>query len=139
MRAIPHDIERLRDPSIISALSFDHLSLASLNRRMFFSKHVFEVPMSFCVSRERTSGGGQLNACPLDCKNEPEVSVCGSDGSIYRNECEMQMLNCGCVYLSRGARRFCSPRFASRQLHVHIIAGRLVLAREITGRLTDRR
>ncbi|GAB1867846.1 Serine protease inhibitor dipetalogastin [Camponotus japonicus] len=55
-------------------------------------KHVFEVPMSFCVSRERTSGS---NACPLDCKNEPEVSVCGSDGNIYRNECEMQMLNCG--------------------------------------------
>ncbi|KAG5305573.1 AGRIN protein, partial [Acromyrmex insinuator] len=55
-------------------------------------KHVFEVPMSFCVSRERTSGS---NACPLDCKDEPEVSVCGSDGNIYRNECEMQMLNCG--------------------------------------------
>lgn len=52
--------------------------------------------MSFCVSRERTSGG-QLNACPLDCKNELEAPTCGSDGSIYRNECEMQMLNCGSV------------------------------------------
>jgi len=62
-----------------------------------FSKHVFEVPMSFCVSRERTSGS---SACPLDCKNEPEVSVCGSDGNIYRNECEMQMLNCGCVSIT---------------------------------------
>ncbi|CAD1476030.1 unnamed protein product, partial [Heterotrigona itama] len=57
-------------------------------------KHVFEVPMSYCVSLERTSGG-QSNACPLDCKNEPEVPTCGSDGSIYKNECEMQMLNCG--------------------------------------------
>ncbi|XP_015171859.1 PREDICTED: serine protease inhibitor dipetalogastin [Polistes dominula] len=57
-------------------------------------KHVFEVPMSFCVSRERTSGS-QLNACPLDCRHEPEVPTCGSDGNIYRNECEMQMLNCG--------------------------------------------
>lgn len=64
---------------------------------LIFSKHVFEVPMSFCVSRERTSGS---NACPLDCKNEPEVSVCGSDGNIYRNECEMQMLNCGCVFVT---------------------------------------
>lgn len=62
-----------------------------------FSKHVFEVPMSYCVSLERTSGG-QTNACPLDCKNEPEVPTCGSDGSIYRNECEMQMLNCGLVW-----------------------------------------
>ena len=61
-----------------------------------FSKHVFEVPMSYCVSLERTSGG-QTNACPLDCKNEPEMPTCGSDGSIYRNECEMQMLNCGLV------------------------------------------
>lgn len=52
--------------------------------------------MSYCVSLERTSGG-QTNACPLDCKNEPEVPTCGSDGSIYRNECEMQMLNCGLV------------------------------------------
>lgn len=59
-----------------------------------FSKHVFEVPMSFCVTRERTSGS-VASSCPLDCKDEPEVQVCGSDGSIYRNECEMQMLNCG--------------------------------------------
>lgn len=57
-------------------------------------KHVFEVPMSYCVSLERTSGS-QSNACPLDCKSEPEVPTCGSDGSIYKNECEMQMLNCG--------------------------------------------
>ncbi|KAG8037555.1 hypothetical protein G9C98_005765, partial [Cotesia typhae] len=58
------------------------------------SKHVFEVPMSFCVSRERNSGSVG-NACPLDCKDEPEVQVCGSDGNIYRNECELKMLNCG--------------------------------------------
>lgn len=52
--------------------------------------------MSFCVSHERTSGS-QLNACPLDCNSEPEVATCGSDGSVYRSECEMQMINCGSV------------------------------------------
>lgn len=52
--------------------------------------------MSYCVSLERTSGG-QTNACPLDCKYEPEVPICGSDGNVYKNECEMQMLNCGSV------------------------------------------
>nr|BAM19105.1 follistatin [Papilio polytes] len=55
-------------------------------------KHVFEVPMAFCVSQERTSGG---ESCPTDCSGQKEKLVCGSDENIYRNECEMKMLNCG--------------------------------------------
>lgn len=56
------------------------------------SKHVFEVPMAFCMSQERTSGG---EACPNDCSGFKEKLVCGSDESLYRNDCEMKMLNCG--------------------------------------------
>ncbi|XP_021926798.1 serine protease inhibitor dipetalogastin isoform X1 [Zootermopsis nevadensis] len=55
-------------------------------------KHVFEVPMSFCVSHERNANG---NGCPLNCEGEDESLTCGSDGNIYRNECELKMLNCG--------------------------------------------
>ncbi|KPJ18481.1 Agrin [Papilio machaon] len=57
-----------------------------------YKKHVFEVPMAFCVSQERTSGG---EYCPTDCSGHKEKLVCGSDENIYRNECEMKMLNCG--------------------------------------------
>ncbi|PSN57361.1 hypothetical protein C0J52_02897 [Blattella germanica] len=55
-------------------------------------KHVFEVPMSFCVSHERNAHG---NGCPLNCEGEDENLTCGSDGNVYRNECELKMLNCG--------------------------------------------
>lgn len=48
--------------------------------------------MSFCVSQERTSGG---EACPKDCLGQKDKLVCGSDEMVYRNECEMKMLNCG--------------------------------------------
>ncbi|XP_067000155.2 serine protease inhibitor dipetalogastin [Anabrus simplex] len=55
-------------------------------------KHVFEVPMSFCVSHERNANS---NGCPMNCDGEPERATCGSDGNVYRNECELKMLNCG--------------------------------------------
>lgn len=55
-------------------------------------KHVFEVPMAFCVSQERTS---HSIGCPAGCSNEIEKPTCGSDGYIYRNECELKLLNCG--------------------------------------------
>jgi hypothetical protein len=55
---------------------------------------VFEVPMSFCVSHERNANG---NGCPLNCEGEDESLTCGSDGNVYRNECELKMLNCGYV------------------------------------------
>ncbi|XP_077283226.1 agrin-like [Arctopsyche grandis] len=61
-------------------------------------KHVFEVPMAFCVSQERTSGG---EACPSDCNTAKDKPVCGSDENVYRNECEMKMLNCGTVSRKR--------------------------------------
>ncbi|XP_054274244.1 serine protease inhibitor dipetalogastin [Macrosteles quadrilineatus] len=56
-------------------------------------KHVFEVPMAFCVSQERTPGAAA--ACPTSCAGERERLTCGSDGNIYRSECELKMLNCG--------------------------------------------
>nr|CAD7434128.1 unnamed protein product [Timema monikensis] len=55
-------------------------------------KHVFEVPMSFCVTQERSGNG---NGCPLSCDGQLERPTCGSDGNIYRHECELKMLNCG--------------------------------------------
>ncbi|KAF5283957.1 hypothetical protein FQR65_LT13649 [Abscondita terminalis] len=57
-------------------------------------KHVFEVPMAFCSSQERTS---HSLSCPLGCANEIEKPTCGSDGNIYKNDCEIKMLNCGSV------------------------------------------
>lgn len=56
-------------------------------------KHVFEVPMAFCMSQERNPGAAA--ACPTSCTGDRERLVCGSDGNIYRSECEMKMLNCG--------------------------------------------
>ncbi|KAE8749033.1 hypothetical protein FOCC_FOCC004200 [Frankliniella occidentalis] len=65
-------------------------------------KHVFEVPMSFCMTQERTSGGSGGAAasaasasCPTSCDGEKERLTCGSDGNVYRSECELKMLNCG--------------------------------------------
>lgn len=55
---------------------------------------MFEVPMSFCVSHERNANG---NGCPLNCEGEDGSLTCGSDGNVYRNECELKMLNCGYV------------------------------------------
>lgn len=57
-------------------------------------KHVFEVPMAFCLSQERNRIGSS-NACPVNCDKEKERLTCGSDGNVYRSECEMKMLNCG--------------------------------------------
>ncbi|CAH0386305.1 unnamed protein product [Bemisia tabaci] len=56
-------------------------------------KHVFEVPMAFCMTQERNRNGAS-NACPVSCDDEKDRLTCGSDGNIYRNECEMKMLNC---------------------------------------------
>ena len=57
-------------------------------------KHVFEVPISFCMSQER-NGGNQVEDCPTDCSNSQQQLVCGSDGNIYSSLCELKMLNCG--------------------------------------------
>jgi len=57
-------------------------------------KHVFEVPMAFCLSQERNRIGS-ANACPVNCDKEKDRLTCGSDGNVYRSECEMKMLNCG--------------------------------------------
>ena len=52
-------------------------------------KHVYEVPVPFCLNRlYRTE-------CPLDCSDKAFDPVCGSDGNIYSNVCEMKKLTCG--------------------------------------------
>lgn len=60
-------------------------------------KHVFEVPISFCMSQERTgsAAGNAAEDCPTDCTKAPKVLVCGSDGNVYSSKCELKMLNCG--------------------------------------------
>lgn len=61
-------------------------------------KHVFEVPISFCMTQERTGGASNyLGDCPTSCDNEEDKIVCGSDGNVYSSQCELKMLNCGLV------------------------------------------
>ncbi|KAF4521567.1 hypothetical protein B566_EDAN001287 [Ephemera danica] len=38
---------------------------------------------------------GQEEECPESCGNDEGVVVCGSDGNVYRSECEMKMQTCG--------------------------------------------
>lgn len=53
-------------------------------------RHIFETPMVHCRPQVRTTGG-----CPITCKGEKLSPVCGSDGNIYDNECDMRRLTCG--------------------------------------------
>lgn len=64
-------------------------------------KHIFEVPMSYCMMQEQRTAniaGNQALDCPTDCARVPQQLVCGSDGNIYSSTCELKMLNCGYVY-----------------------------------------
>lgn len=67
-------------------------------------KHIFEVPISFCMTQERTgTAGNQVEDCPTDCSKTEQKMVCGSDGNIYSSSCELKMLNCGWVRFWCGA------------------------------------
>lgn len=52
-------------------------------------KHVYEVPVPFCLNQLYRT------ACPTDCANEDLEPVCGSDGNVYPNLCQMKKLTCG--------------------------------------------
>lgn len=59
-------------------------------------KHVFEVPLSYCMTQERNGNkNNYIDDCPTDCSGEQRETICGSDGNIYNSLCEMKMLNCG--------------------------------------------
>lgn len=61
-------------------------------------KHIFEVPMSYCMSQEQRTAniaGSSAIDCPTDCAKVPQQLVCGSDGNIYSSMCELKMLSCG--------------------------------------------
>lgn len=58
----------------------------------FIRRHVFEIPITNCIPRERA-----VADCPLNCDGHSGQPVCGSDGNIYANACELKMLNCGWV------------------------------------------
>lgn len=64
-------------------------------------RHVFEVPLSFCMSQETRNSNNYLNDCPTSCENEEQKTVCGSDSNIYPSLCELKMLNCGLVFFQR--------------------------------------
>ncbi|XP_049834281.1 serine protease inhibitor dipetalogastin [Schistocerca gregaria] len=76
-------------------------------------KHVFEVPMAFCVAGDRLASPSSAKDCPLSCQGQPLKPTCGSDGAVYRSDCELRMLNCGAQgrrKISRVDIEKCRPR-----------------------------
>ena len=56
-------------------------------KRRTCGQHVIAVPLHHCTATE---------SCNAKCDRKVQ-SVCGSDGKIYRNLCEMQNKNCGYI------------------------------------------
>lgn len=52
-------------------------------------RHVYEMPVPFCLNKMYRTN------CPMDCSDQKTEPTCGSDGNIYRNECELKKMTCG--------------------------------------------
>ncbi|XP_065352950.1 serine protease inhibitor dipetalogastin-like [Cloeon dipterum] len=58
-------------------------------------KHVFEIPMKYCKSLTQERNALPTIDCPTTCDDEPVEKICGSDGNVYDNECDMKSNTCG--------------------------------------------
>ena len=72
-------------------------------KRKNCGKHVYEVPAPFCLNKlYRWVESPQVltnpicrTKCPVDCRKASSKPVCGSDGQLYANSCELEKMTCG--------------------------------------------
>ena len=67
----------------------ENLSPDLYSNQNHFRRHVYEMPVPFCLNKMYRTN------CPMDCSNKETEPTCGSDGNIYRNECELKKMTCG--------------------------------------------